>query len=194
MEGGQGVAIFDFDGTLIRSDSLLPFLTRACGFWKTALAFGGAVCLSLAAHERRTRIKALFLRWLLKGADPGKLAAAAERLRAWVVWKEENVAALRAHRAQGHHIVIASGSLDVYLPALLRDLPYDGLICTGMERKDGRLTGAMAPPGNCVRQTKAERVRAYLAEKGPFAESWAYGNPPHDLSMMAFCDHGIIVK
>ncbi|NTU76734.1 MAG: haloacid dehalogenase-like hydrolase, partial [Alphaproteobacteria bacterium] len=81
---------------------------------------------------------------------------------------------------------------DVYLSALLEKVPYDALICTRLQAKDDVLTGLMES-GNCVRQRKAELVAAYLAAHGPFAESWGYGNLPHDLPMLALVQHKIIV-
>jgi phosphoserine phosphatase len=96
------------------------------------------------------------------------------------------------HHAKGHTIVIASGGLDLYLPALVKDLPPCAVICTEMEIKDGIITGEMTN-GNCVRQRKAELVAAYMAAHGPFDASWGYGNFPHDLPMLELVKYRTIV-
>ena len=142
--------------------------------------------------DARTFIKSRLLMALLAGRRIDAFDAARRKLRRWVVWLEPTLRALREHHAQGHHIVIASGGLDLYLPTLLRDVPHDALICTQMEIKDGLVTGAMLSQ-NCVRERKAERVAAYLAAHGPFEDSWGYGNMPHDLPMLALVRHRVIV-
>lgn len=142
--------------------------------------------------ETRTYVKARLLKELLGGKRKEEVAAAIDRIRLWPREKEPAMGALRAHRAKGHTIVIASGSLDLYLPALLARIPHDAVICTKMEIKKGVVTGRMTL-GNCVRKTKAAMVKAYLDTHGPFADSWGYGNAPHDVPMLEHLNHRIIV-
>jgi phosphoserine phosphatase len=101
--------------------------------------------------------------------------------------------ALRDHHAQGDKIVIASGGLDLYLPELLQNIPYDALICTQIGTSDDIVTGEMIN-GNCVRLRKAELVGAWLAANGPFEQSFGYGNYPHDVPMLGLLKHRIIVS
>lgn len=188
------IAFFDFDGTLAKGDSLWPFLIAVAG-WPRCLC---AVAVSLWAYaacppeaDQRTIIKDVLLRRILGGRRVKDLDDAIARMKDWPRWLP-TVAALKDHHARGHHIVIATGSLGLYVPAMLGDLPYHAILATEIEVVDDVLTGRMSL-GNCVRQTKAERVAAYMKEHGPFAESWAYGNAPHDLPMMQHVTHGIVV-
>ncbi len=104
-----------------------------------------------------------------------------DRIRERLVW----------HKERGDTIAVASGGLDLYLPAILQDLGVDHLLCTEMAVADGRVTGLLK--GNCVRQEKARRVAALIAATGPYDEIWAYGNAPHDLPMMELATHKIVV-
>lgn len=189
------LVLFDFDGTLVRGDSLFPFLHRVAGKKAFLFSWGRALIESLSQPfgQRRTYIKAKMLKDLLSGRPLESLQPAIEDLRDWPIWKRKIQMSLREHHAQGHHIVIASGSLDVYLPALLADnVPYNGLICTQMEVVDGKLTGVMAS-GNCARERKAELVKAYIDANGPFYDSWGYGNSPHDIPMLKLVKHQVLV-
>jgi len=192
----QGIAVFDFDGTLVKGDSLLPFLAAVCGWPRTAFVFSAAVLRAYTLFRekgaRRTEIKAYVLRKLLRGRNLSSLAGPMEKMRTWPRWIAPSLAALKEHHAQGRHILIASGGLDLYLPTLLQDTPHDGILCTRMEVVDGILTGEMKS-GNCVRAQKAEMLAAYLKEKGSFGESWGYGNAPHDLPMLEHLQHRTIV-
>jgi phosphatidylglycerophosphatase C len=196
------VAVFDFDGTLIKGDSLGPFLIAAAGTPRAFFALMEAAALAALRYSKnkhdpelrdlRTFIKAHLLRRLLKGKSTGQLAPAIEKLKLWLQWNEAVRQKLLDHHAKGHHIVIASGGLDLYLPELVKEVPHNALLCTRVELKDGPITGEM-PAGNCVRQRKAEVVKDYLAVHGPFAESWGYGNFPHDVPMLNLLKHRIIV-
>ena len=196
----KNVAIFDFDHTLIMGDSLWPFLMNVAGGISCYAALAEAVAILALQHARgqtdgddRTVVKAQMLRRLLKDRKRERLVDAAVRTRAWQKENAPLMRRLREHREQGDTIVIASGGLDLYLPELLRDVPHDALICTQIGVADGIVTGEMIN-GNCVRMRKAELVGEWLAVNGPFGESFAYGNYPHDVPMMELTKHRIIVS
>lgn len=190
----RSIAFFDFDGTLAARDSLWPFLVDVGGRWRCICAVAVGLWTYITCppeSDRRTIIKDVLLRRILAGRRVEDLADSVARMKNWPRWLP-TVAALKDHYARGHHIVIATGSLGLYVPSMLGDLPYHAILATEMETVDGVLTGRMSL-GNCVRATKAARVEAYIKEHGPFAESWAYGNAPHDLPMMQHVLHGVIV-
>lgn len=194
------LAIFDFDNTLVEGDSLWPFLNAVAGrtacYMTLARAVGHLALRRLTGQpipDRRSFFKDFLLRALLAGRRRANLAAANARTAVWQKPLPLAVGALRAHKAAGATILIATGSLNLYMPDLLRDLPYDELLCTDIGEAGGVLTGCMEH-GNCVRETKAERIAAWLATQEPFDEIWAYGNYPHDLPMMRLAQHRVIVS
>jgi HAD superfamily phosphoserine phosphatase-like hydrolase len=159
-----GIVLFDFDDTLIRGDSMPRFLDQLFGWPRVRLA-------------------------MVAVADA---AAAARRLAPRLRWLRPQLEALRAHAAAGRRVVVVSGALDVYLGILLEGLPVSDILATGVEVKDGRLTGRLAGP-NCVRIAKAECIRAFLAAQAPTGPTWGYGNRPHDLPMLALVDHPAVI-
>jgi HAD superfamily phosphoserine phosphatase-like hydrolase len=177
---------------LVRGDSLWPFLVRVAGWPAALVALGHALVRVCFSRDRRTGVKAVLLRDLLAGRRRSDLEAAARDLKKWVRWIPSTVEALRQHHAAGHRVVIASGSLNLYLPLLLEGVPYDALLCTDIGEKDGFLTGEMAV-GNCVRRRKAERVKAFMDLQGPFDATYGYGNAPHDLPMLELVQHRHLV-
>jgi len=196
-----GVAFFDFDGTLIHGDSLPLFIAEVIGRHRTRLAFADAIRSAGHRHVRgrgpgadfRGSVKSILLKRTLSGLPLAEAAVAAERLARKLRWYQPTLDALHAHRAAGRRVVVATGALDVYMPALLHGLPVDDVLATGMEVVDGRLTGRLAT-GNCVRFDKAERVGAWLAQNGPVGETWGYGNRPSDLPMLALLNQKIVVR
>lgn len=194
--GKRTVVFFDYDDTLVKGDSLWPFLVAVAGWPRavTALfkALAGLVWILAKGGDHRTYVKEQLLRQLLAGKRVNELALAIERMRSWPRERGLVMNALREHHDRGNHIVIASGSLSLYLPALLSKVPHHAVLCTEMEIKDGVVTGRMAS-GNCVRARKAERVADYLLTHGPFDDSWGYGNAPNDLPMLEKVKHRVVV-
>jgi phosphatidylglycerophosphatase C len=196
------VAVFDFDDTLIKGDSLWAFFAFAAGWPRVIMAMLQAGLQYASRYmqdksdpviaDERTFLKSFLLEKLLAGKSAADLQPAIKKLSGWVKWNEPILAVLREKQAAGSLILIATGSLDLYLPELLKSLPPHDVVCTRLEIKDSVITGVMSS-GNCVRDRKAELVAAYLAKKGPFIESWGYGNYPHDVPMLNLVKHRIIV-
>ncbi len=198
----QTLAVFDFDDTLIKGDSMWMFFWCAAGAPLFILAFVRTVAQLIMlriqkpndalSKDIRDFIKARMMKYILSGKSLSEIQPAVVRLAQWKQWNRSMRQALLDHAASGHHVVIASGSLDIYLPDLVWDIPHDAIICTKVGIQNGILDGAMAN-GNCVRQRKAELVAEYMAVHGPFADSWGYGNYPHDVPMLALMKRQILV-
>lgn len=194
----KGIAIFDFDGTLIAGDSLLPFLERVVGKRKARFAMVRSLRSAVLRASRgkggdiRTQVKAGLLARTLKGIPAEKAQQAADDLAGWLRWHPPTLDALRRHADKGHRVIVATGALALYMPRLLAHLPVDGLMATEMESVDGVLTGHMQG-GNCVRDEKARRVAALLQREGPFTATYGYGNRPSDLPFLALMQHPTIV-
>ena len=199
---GLHVAAFDFDGTLTRGDTLLPFLAAGLGWPRFAWALlrtspwlvGHA--LKLVRNDvAKARLFAACLSRL-----PTEVAAQwAER---WV--REQLPRQLRGpqdpvirqlawHRGQGHCCVMVSASPDIYLERTAAALGFDALVCTQMEVQDRQLTGRMGSP-NCHGEQKVIRLQAWLAERydpGSLASMtlYAYGDTAGDKPMLKLAQH-----
>lgn len=195
------VAFFDFDATLTRRDTLVAWLVALAGRRRVLQALMAASAGSIGGRrergtlaDQRTRFKETLFRRLLAGVPVAEAAAAADRMRPHLRWREEIVARFRRHRADGDVLVIATGSPRIAVERLAADrCPPDLVIGTELEQTaDGRLTGRLAG-ANCVRTDKARRIADWLAANGPVGQSYGYGNRPHDLPMLALVDHPRVV-
>ncbi|MGH9067589.1 MAG: HAD-IB family hydrolase [Acidimicrobiales bacterium] len=172
--GARTVAAFDFDGTLIRGDSLLGFLRLACGARATALAFAGqgpmvATSLARGGGLERDVAKAAILARLLAGRRLADLEPLAEVHASHLAARVRPVmrARIAAHRAAGHEVVLVSASPEIYLARMGQLLGVDAVLATRLEvDPDGRLTGRLDGP-NCRGPEKAVRLRAWLHAATP---------------------------
>ncbi len=195
---GRRIAAFDFDGTLTRRDTLLPFLVRSCGARRVATAVVGvgphAARASFGRLEQdlhhRDASKAALLDALLGGRKAEWLAAEGASFAPTLPRRirPEMVDRVAWHRAQNHELVIVSASLAAYLTPFAETEGFDHVIAVAMQPDvDGVLTGTMVG-GNVRGPTKATRLRAWLGDEED-VELWAYGNSSGDTELLAMADH-----
>jgi len=187
------VAAFDFDGTIARRDTLMPFLASVVGratFARTAVARSPQFAKVALGRGDRDAEKELFIGRLLAGRNAADVAAAgaayADALWDAQRFRPEMLERLAWHRAEGHRIVIVSASLDSYLAPLAPRLGVDHVISCSLASTDGVLTGALVG-GNVRGAEKVRRLESWLA--GAPVEVWAYGDSSGDDELLAFADH-----
>lgn len=193
-DGRRGVAAFDFDGTITRRDSLLPFLALVRGRARLAAALvaqaPGLARMALGRGDRDAEKERLIGR-LLGGLDTGYVTDWGVRyagsLNEERPFRSEVLALVDHHRARSHTLVIVSAAPAVYLEPLGALLGFDAVLATRCEvGSDGRLTGRLDGP-NVRGDEKAARLRAWLGPR-PY-ELWAYGDSQGDAALLAMADH-----
>jgi phosphatidylglycerophosphatase C len=195
---GRTVAAFDFDGTVVPGDSLIPFVWHVAGprrFLAAALRHGPRVLLATGARiGSRDAAKAAFVGSTLAGLPVSDVVAEgvafSHRLEARV--HRAALERIAWHRTRGDDLVLVSASLLVYLEPLAARLGFDAVLATALEvGQEGFLTGAL--DGANVRG--AEKVRRLEAWLGPDpVELWAYGDSQGDAELLARADHGFRVR
>ncbi|MCS4174776.1 HAD-IB family hydrolase [Salinibacter ruber] len=187
------VAVFDFDGTLTRRDSLLPFLWQIAGPWAfirnatillpTLLRYAVGTLENGPAKER-------VLGQFLAGKPTGEIQAVAESFATKTIpslLDPEAVRRLRWHQKQGHMTVLVTASPELYARPWSEAEGFDKALGTRLETEDGVFTGQFATP-NCHGPEKTRR----LAVEGPDlrgATIYAYGNSRGDRELLAMADH-----
>lgn len=191
----------DFDDTLARGDSILPYLIY---------------CIRRGLAPRRQFLKAAvaFLRWKLQ---PSTGRAAKEVTLSYIAGRtveemdgiardffrevqskrffREGMSEMQRLREQGVRIVVVSASSDVYMRVLPEFLPCDEVICTVCEVKDGVYTGRVGK--NCKGEEKVARISAWLDEQGltiDKAASSGYGDSPSDAPMLLLTGSPVLVN
>ncbi|KAF0113687.1 MAG: hypothetical protein FD149_2070 [Rhodospirillaceae bacterium] len=189
-----GAAVFDFDRTLVRQESLAMFLRVLVGqgrYVSVCCVAGVKAAGSVSGHRLNTFRVELFRR-TLAGKTIVQAREAAEHVFARLDWIGTTTEALARHRDEGRRILVATGSLSLYVPVLLalKGLAIDGLLATEIGVAGGVFTGEMMT-ASCTGAEKARRVREWLA--GIDGPVWGYGNLPHDGAMLALTHHPTVI-
>lgn len=191
----QNVAVFDFDGTVIRSDSIIALvgyafrrrLIRLPELMHIALCFIRHRCKKLDVLDVKRATQAFLSRMDPKAREEF-LRAFAQTLvnRAY----PEAVAQMRAHKENGDVVLLCSASCDSYMKYVAAMLPVDDLLCTPCDD-----TGYVLGP-NCRWEEKVTRVRAWLkAHNLPDnALSAGYGDTLSDHFILEICREPVLVN
>jgi phosphatidylglycerophosphatase C len=189
------LAAFDFDGTLTRSDTLVPFLTTVAGrgaVFRALAAESARLALAAAGRGNRDVVKERVLTRVLAGRSYAEVEAAGRHFGAELARSSittEGRDRIAWHLREGHEVVVVSASLDVYLDEVARTLGVSHVLCTSLAVDErGRCTGKLRG-ANCRGAEKATRLRALLG--GDDVELWAYGNSGGDDAMLALAQHPV---
>ena len=190
------LALFDFDGTLIRGDSIGPYLRLALRLKAISLGEYCAVTLQtlryLAGGLSDEQIKTRALRFR-GGLSPERRDAldrafAQECLLTSVY--PSGLACLRRHQEAGAIVALVSASTENYMRFVAEGLGVDELLCTPV-MEDGSVQR------NCKGEEKVRRVREWVRQSGLFVDfsaSYAYGDSKSDLPMLRLCGHPVQVN
>jgi phosphatidylglycerophosphatase C len=195
----EAVAAFDFDGTLTRGDTLLPFLARGLGWPRFSVALLRCAPWLAGYGLRLVRNDVAKARLLQATLGGRTLAEVDDWRRRWLAQdfagqlQDWTLARLAWHQEAGHCCVLVSASPDIYLRQVSEQLGFDALICTEMEVQGKRLTGRMRTP-NCHGEQKVLRLQAWLSERFGAGSAqdmalYAYGDTAGDKPMLRLAKH-----
>ena len=195
----RALALFDFDGTIARGDSLLGYLIgylreHPARLLRLPLVTPQLLRSSIAGIDRGG-LKSAWIRMVLGGRTRAELADWTTRFVPHLIGTGLNADALTviaAHLDAGDHTVLLSASPDLYVPSVARTLGFAETICTGLQWRGDRLTGALATPN----RRGVEKVRCVEALRGRYPELpiVAYANAVSDLAHLALADRGTLVN
>lgn len=188
MTTTRRIALFDFDGTLVRHDSLLSFARFAlprCRFWFGLLLSLPAILLwkigAVSADKAKQR---LFGAWFA-GMPYGRLEDAGRRF-AKVIDGDLNPIAMKLlheRKAEGCLTVIVTAGMPLWIAPWADANGFDCVIATEPEVDSrGALTGRFATH-NCRGEEKVRRVRLVFPD---FDEciTYAYADSRADSAML----------
>lgn len=183
----MNLALFDFDGTITDSDTWTPFMRLAVPRAKVLASVvpmlptfvGYRLGLVSASSARQMAMKLGF-----RGQSANAVRQLGTDYAARVIpgtLQPRALDRIEWHRSQGDHIVVVSGSLNVYLGPWCESQGID-CICTTLEEQNGGLTGQLVA-GDCSGAEKARRIRNRY-DLTRYAVIYAYGDTTEDREML----------
>lgn len=194
------LAFFDFDNTLSRGDSVVPFLLYAVrkrfaspsqllravrGYLHQLrhpdqVSYSKSIAFSFIKGRRREEIDALGRDFFREVLCPR--------------FYHDGMSELWQLKAAGYTIVVVTASAEAYMRLLPEFLPVDAVLSTPCETMDGVYTGVVG--ANCRGEEKVRRIQAYLQAQDMEvdADSRAYGDSASDAPMLRLTAHPVLVN
>ncbi|MBD8491931.1 HAD-IB family hydrolase [Pseudomonas syringae] len=180
------LAVFDFDGTLTRHDSFVPFLKFAFGQRTFSRRMAGMVLPSLGFLARRVsrdELKARLIKAFLSGVEVEWVQQQAEAFcEAWWdrLMRPAALESVAAEIDKGAIVTLCSASPEIVLQPFANRLKVE-LIGTNLEIIDGKLTGLIAG-SNCRRDSKVARLEGVYGPLNQFrVRAWGDTSGDHEL-------------
>ena len=190
------VAFFDFDGTLTKGDTMMPFLKFVVGLPKYYLKLIIVSPILVAYFLKLIRndlAKQIVFKLYLSGYSIDELFKLGERFSEEIIptmLRAEGMERLRWHQAQGHECILVSASIDAYLHYWSNSNGFESALTTSLETKKGLITGSIKG-NNCHGEEKVSRVMAYMPQVKE-GESYAYGDTSGELPLLSMSNHGFM--
>lgn len=201
MSNGRIAAFFDFDRTLLRIDSAEQGIKWAIKNRDITLRYIVKVFIAAQLYKRdliTAQEMAGHALVYYKGKDIEEL-----RRQAFTFYHEwlkphlcpVMLARASSHREQGHLLVLLSASIDYFLSEVAKDLHFDRLLCTTLEKGADGLGTGRAVGGVCIGANKREAA-LHLAEQEQIAlaESYAYCDHHSDIPLLESVGHPVVIR
>ena len=190
------VALFDFDGTMIKGDSIAGFV-RHC-FARGVLPLSGLLSVLImtllwkAGFVAVEKVKSLALSPLQSMDEATAQTFCRQFVNEQLIPHifPDALAQIRRHAKAGHYVLLVSASPLCYLQYLQNALPFDGIIGTQADRNCQIIK-------NVVREEKKRQILYFLEQhqiETDWERSFSYGDSANDLVMLHMAGHRFLIN
>ncbi len=195
MERQRRLAVFDFDGTITRTDSMVRFLWHSFGVWRSVCGvlacapwIVGYFLRLVDGHNAKQRLLSHFLKGMPLPRFESLCAGFVSSYGAII--RPLAMQTVKSHLDCGDLVVVLTASVEQWVVPFFAGLGVT-VIGTRLEvSPDGVLTGRLSTP-NCYGAEKCRRLRSALTDDQRELPVEAYGDSrgDHELLEMAQWPH-----
>ncbi len=191
------IAVFDFDGTMIKQDSMVLFFFAYFDFNIRSLPVFFKILFGAAKYmlklESQLSFKQKYINTALKYAKTKDSRQLSEDFSHLLLSKvsPHAIAWIKKLKSQGYALVLLSASIDLYLEKVYKELGFTHLICTNVTEEDGKY----AIEKNCYGPHKIEMLRDhYKEEEIDWRSSYCFTDGSSDKDLLDLFGHPYIIN
>ena len=192
------IAAFDFDYTLVKTDSFQALLKQNFGIVKFSLSiilYFFYILLFLVKIVKPQTLKRKFFSHFFKGMNEKKYKEKCSNFSFDFIPEhliEDAKKKLEWHKKQGHTLVIISASLEDWIKPWAIQNGFNEVFATIPEVKNGKITGNFKSK-NCRWQEKVNRLINTYPDRDSYY-LYAYGDSSGDKELLEFADESFYRK
>lgn len=189
----MNLALFDFDGTLTKKDTLKEFLkfsTPKKRYYLNLMRFLPTFFLYKIKIISNARAKEQLLANFFKGVSKREFEEKTKEFsltKIDTILREDTLKKLREHKERGDRVIIVSASIKCWIIHWAKRENIE-VLSTELEFRDGTFSGKFLTK-NCYGVEKVNRIKSYLNLK-EYQKIYAYGDSKGDREMLKMADIG----
>jgi phosphatidylglycerophosphatase C len=192
--------IFDLDGTITRSDTLIPFVAGCLARFPRLRVNMFLLPLDMVRFGlgfiSAGTMKERLLSAVIGGLPVEDVNRWAETFASHVVSARCHASILQLlkdHQTQGDRVILLSASPSLYVRFIGQALGISEIVATEIEVKNGCYTGTLLTP-NCAGHEKLRRIREHLGADKYAGKTLAFGDRESDRPLLEWADEGWFVR
>jgi phosphatidylglycerophosphatase C len=193
----RGLALFDFDGTITKHDTLLELIKFQKGvvqfyfgmLWLSPVLISLKLKLISKAKAKETVLTFFFANQPLQEFQNTCNRFMATALPG--ILRKAALTKIEKHLNSNDRVIVVSASAYNWVEEWCRSINVE-LIATHLEFKSGLMTGKLGSL-NCNDEEKVRRIKEYINIE-EYSPIYAYGNSSGDRPMLALADYSFFRK
>jgi len=192
------IALFDFDGTLIKKDSMVLLFFRyfdlsARNVPKLVRLIYETIKYFLKIYSQK-QFKEIYINLIIDSSRYKDREAIFDDFSEYLIGMvfESAKKKISELKSKGYTVILLSASPDLYLKKISRELGFSELICTRMVHKDNR---AVVSGLNCYGKNKIKMLLgSYEGDKVDWKRSYCYSDSESDRKLLSLFGNPYIVN
>jgi len=194
----ETIAVFDFDGTVTRKDTLLEFIKFSKGkrqFYFGFLLFSPLLVVMKLKLYPNWKAKQKLFSYFYKGVSIKHFNEWSNGFSTEIdkIVRPKATETIKSHKEKGDKTIIISASVENWIKPWAEKAGIEMVLATKLEAdKNGLLTGKFLTK-NCYGQEKVNRLLAVFPDRKKY-KFIAYGDSRGDKELISFSDEGFYNK
>lgn len=194
----ETIAVFDFDGTITKKDTLIEFIKFSKGKWKFYTGFLLFLPLLIAMKLNiypNWKVKQQLFSYFFKGISINDFNNLGRNFSVEInnILSPKAIKALKLHAEKDNKIILISASIENWIMPWAEKMGINRTLATKIETdNNGLLTGKFLSK-NCYGQEKVNRLLEVLPNRGEY-KVIAYGDSRGDKELLEFADESYYNK
>ncbi len=198
MTTKKTIAVFDFDGTLTKKDTLLQFIKFSKGkrqFYIGFLLFSPLIVAMKLKLYPNWKTKQKLFSYFFRGVSLEKFNDWGDKFSIEIdkIIRPKALEALNQHKKNGDIIIIISASVENWIKPWAKRNEFITVLATKLEYDSNKLLTGTFKSKNCYGKEKVNRLLELYPNKKNYV-LFAYGDSRGDKEIIELADYGFYNK